>query len=177
MKRHPVATVPIEVSELPRFEDVIQHASPSDAVMKEVSIDDINRDTDDLRNGLNERQRVIDDLQHIREHDEKMFLSQAQEEQEQEAQAYYQLSPMTQAFYYYYDMMRMEHYEMDQITEAMDEEDAWSEYLEQVQEECDFCEDHQGDGLVEEKEKDIDEERVDYAYVKMLELELANLRK
>ena len=146
--------------------------------MKEVFIDDINRDdNDDLRNGLNERQRLIDEMQRIREHDEKMILLQAQEQEqaEAEAQAYYQLSPITQAFYYYYDMMRMERYEMDEITEAMDEEDAWSEYLEQVQEECDFCEDHQGDGLVEEKE--IDEEHVDYAYVKMLELELANLRK
>ena len=179
-KRHPVAVVPIEVSELPRFEDVIQQRAPQSnpVVMKEVFIDDINRDdNDDLRNGLNERQRLIDEMQRIREHDEKMILLQAQEQEqaEAEAQAYYQLSPITQAFYYYYDMMRMERYEMDEITEAMDEEDAWSEYLEQVQEECDFCEDHQGDGLVEEKE--IDEEHVDYAYVKMLELELANLRK
>jgi hypothetical protein len=74
----------------------------------------------------------------------------------------------------------MECHEMDQITEAIDEAtidevvfdeeaDAWAEYLEQIEQECDFCEDN---GVTAEDNKETFTS-VDYSYVKMLECELA----
>ena len=55
---------------------------------------------------------------------------------------------------------------MDAITDEMDEAEAWNEYIEEIEEQCDFCEDNQ-DG------EDI---AIDYNYVRMLERELFNLR-
>jgi hypothetical protein len=109
-----------------------------------------------------------------------------QEEQEQQAQQEQQAhQEYIQEVYNYYYMMECD--EMDQITEAIDEEaddkegaidkvvdeeaDAWAEYLEQIEEECDFCEDN---GVTAQETKE-SFASVDYSYVKMLECELAKV--
>ena len=101
-----------------------------------------------------------------------------QEEQEQQAQQEEQAQQAHQEYiqevYNYYYMMECD--EMDQITEAIDEEvfdeaDAWAEYLEQIEEECDFCEDN---GVTTQETKETFTS-VDYSYVKMLECELAKV--
>ena len=78
-------------------------------------------------------------------------------------------------------MIYRECHEMDQITEAIDgqllhggvidEADAWAEYLEQIEKECDFCEDN---GVTTQETKETFTS-VDYSYVKMLECELAKI--
>jgi len=106
-----------------------------------------------------------------------------QEQQEQQAQQAHQ--EYIQEVYNYYYMMECD--EMDQITEAIDEEaddkegaideavdeeaDAWAEYLEQIEEECDFYEDN---GITAQETKE-SFTSVDYSYVKMLECELAKV--
>ena len=111
---------------------------------------------------------------------ETMRLQEEQEQQEQQAHQEY-----IQEVYNYYYMMECD--EMDQITEAIDEEaddkegaideavdeeaDAWAEYLEQIEEECDFCEDN---GITAQETKE-SFTSVDYSYVKMLECELAKV--
>jgi hypothetical protein len=125
------------------------------------------------------RQRRIEELMRINEHEQQFQIQEQNHEQEEpeyhEEQEQYEEhhpSQMTQAFYYYYYMMQIEQREMDEITEAIDEEDAWSQHLEQIEQECDFCEDIAGD-----QEQGTQETfNVDYEYVKMLELELAKLR-
>ena len=112
-----------------------------------------------------------------------------QEEQEQQAQQAEQEQQAHQEYiqevYNYYYMMECD--EMDQITEAIDEEaddkegaideavdeeaDAWAEYLEQIEEECDFCEDN---GVTAQETKE-SFASVDYSYVRMLECELAKV--
>jgi hypothetical protein len=101
-----------------------------------------------------------------------------QEEQEQQAQQEEQAQQAHQEYiqevYNYYYMMECD--EMDQITEAIDEEvfdeaDAWAEYLEQIEEECDFCEDN---GVTAQETKE-SFASVDYSYVRMLECELAKV--
>jgi redox-regulated HSP33 family molecular chaperone len=75
---------------------------------------------------------------------ETMRLQEEQEQQEQYAQQAHEAhQEYIQEVYNYYYMMECD--EMDQITEAIDEvvdeeADAWAEYLEQIEEECDFCE-------------------------------------
>ena len=104
---------------------------------------------------------------------ETMRLQEEQEQQEQYAQQAHQAhQEYIQEVYNYYYMMECD--EMDQITEAIDEvvdeeADAWAEYLEQIEEECDFCEDN---GVTTQETKETFTS-VDYSYVKMLECELA----
>ena len=108
---------------------------------------------------------------------ETMRLQEEQEQQEQYAQQAHQ--EYIQEVYNYYYMMECD--EMDQITEAIDEAttdevvdeeaDAWAEYLEQIEEECDFCEDN---GVTAQETKETFTS-VDYSYVKMLECELAKV--
>lgn len=81
---------------------------------------------------------------------EQAALAQAQEQEEEYLSQYYP-SQMSQSFYYHYYMMMecqanmmIESNDMDQITDEMDEEEeAWNIYLEQIQQECDFCEDNE----------------------------------
>jgi hypothetical protein len=110
---------------------------------------------------------------------ETMRLQEEQEHQAQQARETQQAhQEYIQEVYNYYYMM--ECHEMDQITEAIDEAtidevvfdeeaDAWAEYLEQIEQECDFCEDN---GVTAEDNKETFTS-VDYSYVKMLECELA----
>jgi hypothetical protein len=117
---------------------------------------------------------------------ETMRLQEEQEQQEQQAQQEQEAQKeYIQEVYNYYYMMECD--EMDQITEAIDEEaddkegaideavdeeaDAWAEYLEQIEEECDFCEDN---GITAQETKE-SFTSVDYLYVKMLECELAKV--
>ena len=97
-----------------------------------------------------------------------------EQEQEQEQEQYYYQSQMTQAFYNYYYWMTMEQRDMDEITTAMDEDDAWDAYLEQIHEECDFCENTLGRD--EHEEQDGITTAVDYGYVERLEQELIKVR-
>ena len=97
-----------------------------------------------------------------------------QEYQEEEYQEQYYQSQMTQAFYQYYYWMTMEQRDMDEITTAMDEDDAWDAYLEQIHEECDFCENTLGRD--EYEEQDGITTSVDYGYVERLEHELTKVR-
>ena len=106
---------------------------------------------------------------------ETMRLQEEQEQQEQQAEQEQQAhQEYIQEVYNYYYMMECD--EMDKITEAIDEEvfdeeDAWAEYLEQIEEECDFCEDN---GVTTQETKETFTS-VDYSYVKMLECELAKV--
>ena len=117
---------------------------------------------------------------------ETMRLQEEQEQQEQQAEQEQQAhQEYIQEVYNYYYMMECD--EMDQITEAIDEEaddkegaideavdeeaDAWAEYLEQIEEECDFCEDN---GVTAQETKE-SFASVDYSYVRMLECELAKV--
>jgi hypothetical protein len=126
---------------------------------------------------LSMRQRRIEEMMRINEHEQQFQIQEQKQNQEQEESEYHeeqeeeqqQPSQMTQAFYYYYYMLSTEQREMDEITEAIDEEKAWSQHLEQIEQECDFCEDVAG-----EQEKETF--NVDYEYVQMLELELAKIR-
>jgi hypothetical protein len=130
---------------------------------------------------LSMHQRRIEEMMRINEHEKQFQKDQEYQEQEDQEQEYQEQYPsqITQAFYYYYYMMSIEQREMDQITEAIDEEDAWSQHLEQIEQECDFCEDVAGE-QEEEEEKEKEQEKetfnVDYEYVQMLELELAKIR-
>jgi hypothetical protein len=142
---------------------------------KIVSIDEVIESTKTHPQGIQLDRLFHADLQRKYALVETMRL---QEEQEQEAQQAQQEkeahAEYIQAVYNYYYMM--ECHEMDQITEAIDEvvfdeADAWAEYLEQIKEECDFCEDN---GLTTEDNKETFTS-VDYSYVKMLECELAKL--
>ena len=94
-------------------------------------------------------------------------------QEDQDHEQYYQ-SQMTQAFYQYYYWMTMEQRDMDEITTAMDEDDAWDAYLEQIHEECDFCENTLGRD--EHEEQDGITTAVDYGYVERLEQELIKVR-
>ena len=178
-----------------------QEQEPVKQEFKEVSIDEINAEkyestntlsqnkrdeimikfnemkmqekiTDDGR--LSMRQRRIEEMMRINHHEQEQEQNQEEEQEQEQEEDQEQPSQMTQAFYYYYYMMQIEQREMDEITDAIDEEDAWSRHLEQIEQECDFCEDIAGDP---EKEKEQEETfNVDYEYVQMLELELAKLR-
>jgi len=63
-------------------------------------------------------------------------------------------------------IIQQDYINMDAITEEMDEAEAWNEYIEEIEEQCDFCEDNQ----------DVEDIAIDYNYVRMLERELFNLR-
>jgi len=63
-------------------------------------------------------------------------------------------------------IIQQDYINMDEITEEMDEAEAWNEYIEEIKEQCDFCEDNQ----------DVEDITIDYNYVRMLERELFNLR-
>ena len=125
-----------------------------------------------------ERKYALVETMRLQEEQEQQ--EQQQAEQEQQAHQEY-----IQEVYNYYYMMECD--EMDQITEAIDEEaddkegaideavdeeaDAWAEYLEQIEEECDFCEDN---GVTAQETKE-SFASVDYSYVRMLECELAKV--
>ena len=172
VKQEPVKQAPVKQAP-PRTPAII---------MKQVSIDDINvpfkyNNYDDMR--ISYEKRRIEEMMIIEEHEKKFppqykKIQEQEQEQEQEQDQDQEQYPsqMTQAFYYYYYMMQMEHREMDEITDAIDEEDAWSQHLEQIEQECDFCEDIAGD----QEQGTQYTFNVDYEYVQMLELELAKLR-
>ena len=191
MKQEPAKQVSIDDINTEKYEASAPLRNFDETMIKEmfhemnyekikVSTNEQEPNTDDGR--LSMRQRRIEELMRINEHEQQFQnqeQKQEQEHQEQEHQEQYeeeqyeeeqQPSQMTQAFYYYYYMMQIEQREMDEITEAIDEEDAWSQHLEQIEQECDFCEDVAGE---QEQEETFN---VDYEYVKMLELELAKIR-
>jgi hypothetical protein len=119
---------------------------------------------------LQQDQDQDEDQEELQEEQEQEEQEELQEEQEQ----YYYQSQMTQAFYNYYYWMTMEQRDMDEITTAMDEDDAWDAYLEQIHEECDFCENTLGRD--EHEEQDGITTAVDYGYVERLEHELTKVR-
>lgn len=153
---------------------------------KIVSIDEVIESTKTHPQGIQldrlfqaqlERKYALVETMRLQEEQEQQA---QQAEQEQQAQKEY-----IQEVYNYYYMMECD--EMDQITEAIDEEAddkegaideavdeeavAWAEYLEQIEEECDFCEDN---GVTAQETKE-SFASVDYSYVRMLECELGKV--
>jgi len=121
-----------------------------------------------------QQEEVQEEYQEQEEVQEDQEQEEVQEDQEQEEYQEYYQSQMTQAFYQYYYWMTMEQRDMDEITTAMDEDDAWDAYLEQINEECDFCENTLGRD--EHEEQDGITTAVDYGYVERLEHELTKVR-